>query len=51
MKIDTKKPSKYAYTFIKWIIVAILVGAVGGVVGSLFHICVDYVTETREHNS
>lgn len=50
MKINTKKPKKYLLVFIKWILVSVLVGAVGGIVGSLFHICVDYVTETREHS-
>ena len=37
--------------FIKWIIIAFVVGAVGGVVGSAFHLCVDFVTEIRMHNS
>lgn len=37
--------------FIKWIIIAFIVGAVGGIVGSVFHICVDMVTEIRIKNS
>ena len=49
--IDIKKPTKYIKTFIKWVVVAIFIGAVGGVIGSLFHLSVDYVTETREHNT
>ena len=35
----------YIKTFFKWIVLAAVVGAIGGIVGSLFHISVDYVTE------
>lgn len=38
----------YLVMFLKWIVVASLVGAVGGLVGSIFHIGIDYVTELRE---
>lgn len=48
---DIKKQSKYLFTFAKWIIAAALVGGIGGVIGSLFHICVDFATETRELHS
>lgn len=42
--------SAYLFSFVKWILLATLVGAVGGVIGSVFHICIDYVTELRmEH--
>lgn len=41
----------YTVTFLKWLVVATLVGAVGGAVGSVFHISIDYVSEMREHNS
>ena len=37
----------YALAFLKWIALALLVGVVGGVVGSLFHISLDKVTEMR----
>ena len=37
----------YALAFLKWIVLALLVGVVGGVVGSLFHISLDKVTEMR----
>lgn len=37
-------------TFLKWAALALLVGSVGGVTGSLFHICIDLVTEVREEN-
>ena len=41
---------KEAYTFIKWLLIAALLGGIGGVVGSLFHMAVDIATETREAN-
>ncbi|MBO5453108.1 MAG: chloride channel protein [Clostridia bacterium] len=51
MKVtDFKNTKKYTFVFIKWIIIALVVGAVGGAVGSLFHLCVDFVTEVRVKN-
>lgn len=38
---------QYIKTLAKWLVLAALVGAVGGVIGSGFHECVDYVTELR----
>ncbi|MBQ4544191.1 MAG: chloride channel protein [Oscillospiraceae bacterium] len=40
----------YIKTFLKWIVISVLVGAVGGAVGSLFHKSIDYVTELRQIN-
>ncbi len=37
----------YVKVFAKWTLLAILVGLVGGVVGSLFHEAVDYATNLR----
>ena len=37
----------YAVTLVKWLLVGALIGGVGGVVGSAFHIGVDYATELR----
>ena len=37
----------YAATLVKWIAVGVLIGAVGGVVGSLFHMGVDHAAELR----
>lgn len=46
-----KTISKEALTFIKWLFIAVLLGGIGGVVGSFFHILVDIATETRtEHD-
>ncbi len=35
---------------LKWLVIALVVGVLGGVVGSFFHISVDLVTEFRQHN-
>lgn len=40
----------YAVTLVKWLLVGALIGGVGGVVGSAFHIGVDYATELRAHH-
>ena len=37
----------YAAAMLKWIVVGGLVGGVGGVVGALFHLGVNYATEVR----
>lgn len=41
---------EYIITFLKWIVVSCIIGAVGGVMGSVFHHCVDFVTEFRMHH-
>lgn len=41
----------YVKTFLKWGIIAVIVGLVGGAVGSAFHKSVDFVTEVRTENS
>ncbi|MBQ8836940.1 MAG: chloride channel protein [Clostridia bacterium] len=48
---NLKTISKEAYTFIKWVFIAVLLGGIGGVVGSFFHMSVDFATELRtEHD-
>ncbi len=47
MLIKFKDSFKYAKTLIKWVFFACLVGIIGGVVGSLFHHSIDFVTEFR----
>ena len=40
----------YLATLLKWVAVGVLIGAVGGVIGSLFHMGVDHAAELRaEH--
>lgn len=41
---------KYTVSLFKWLIISIITGALGGLIGSLFHLSVDYVTELREKN-
>lgn len=39
---------QYVKGFIKWTIIALIVGGLGGVLGSVFHECIDYVTHMRD---
>ncbi len=38
---------QYAVSFLKWILLSSLIGGIGGVLGSIFHRSIDYVTELR----
>ncbi|MGI6498670.1 MAG: chloride channel protein [Oscillospiraceae bacterium] len=40
--------ARYLAVFLKWLLIAGLVGGVGGLVGSLFHLSVEYATGFRE---
>lgn len=40
----------YTIAFAKWIFLSLLIGIVGGILGSVFHICIDIVTEKRVEN-
>lgn len=51
MDIKKLEMIKFLKTFIKWSIISGVIGLIGGVVGSLFHICVDSVTQIRMENS
>lgn len=42
-----KKTMQYLKNFFKWIFLASVTGAVGGLVGSAFHISIEYVTGVR----
>ena len=37
--------------FFKWIIIAVIIGVVSGIVGSIFHLSVEFATRTRLENS
>ena len=43
-----KHMNLYARVLIKWIAVGSIIGAIGGVIGSLFHIGVHYATLLRQ---
>ena len=51
LKYGINSSVKYIKSLFKWIFVSILVGFVGGVVGSVFHISIDVVTNLRTENS
>ena len=44
-------PGRYLKRLAKWIVCAVVTGAVCGIVGTAFHFCVDYVTELRGHHN
>lgn len=46
-KTNLKFSWDYLRTFIKWVVVAAVVGGIGGCIGSVFHLAIDYVTELR----
>ncbi len=50
IKENLKNTVKYVVAFVKWVIIAIAVGLTGGILGSLFHLSIDYVTELRQKN-
>lgn len=50
LKNNLSNSFKYFKTFIKWLIIATVIGALGGVIGSVFHISIDYATLMREEN-
>lgn len=37
----------YGKSFVKWLVLSALVGLAGGLVGSIFHLSIDYVTDLR----
>lgn len=50
IRLNFKNSFNYIKTLIKWLIIAGIVGIVGGVVGSIFHESIDAVTHFREGN-
>ena len=44
---NDRSAEEYALTFLKWLIVAGVTGAVGGAVGTLFHTSVEWATQLR----
>lgn len=50
VKTLIKSPIEYIKVLIKWIIISAVVGLFGGVIGSVFHLSIDFATELRLHN-
>lgn len=51
IKKKAKSAWNYIRTFFKWLVISLFVGGVGGFVGALFHLSIDYVTKVRMGNS
>lgn len=51
IKNNFKSIAIYIRTFIKWLICASVLGAAGGVLGSIFHGCIEEVTHLRHENN
>ena len=51
LKNNLTNSFKYLKTLIKWLAISLVVGALGGVIGSIFHISIDYATELREEKA
>lgn len=50
IKLNLKESVKYSAVFLKWAVISIVVGVIGGIVGSVFHKSIDFVTELRIQN-
>jgi len=50
MSFQYKNSFKYAKTLIKWVFFAVLIGILGGIIGSSFHYMIDFVTDLRNLN-
>lgn len=45
-----RRPRAYIATFLKWGFFGLLMGALGGLLGAIFHHALHFVTHLREHN-
>lgn len=50
-KITGKKILLYFWAFIKWLLIAIVTGVIGGIVGGVFNLSVSYATTMRESHA
>lgn len=48
IKENLKASCRYLMVLIKWLVLSTIVGCIGGVIGSTFHLSIDAVTELRE---
>lgn len=47
LSYKSKRVAQYVASFVKWVFIALLTGAVGGAVGGAFRFCIEYVTQVR----
>ncbi len=50
-KENYRKTLQYMKVFIKWLLISAVVGVLGGMLGIIFHKCLDFVTDFRMHNT
>lgn len=50
VKTNVKAVLDYVLAFLKWFVIALVLGIAGGLLGSSFHFCIDFVTELRQDN-
>ena len=50
VKTNVKAVLDYVLAFLKWFVIALVLGITGGLLGSSFHFCIDFVTELRQEN-
>ena len=51
VKRDLLRAWNYVFTLLKWVLIAAITGAVGGLIGAAFHLSVEKVTALRESHS
>ena len=49
--MNLKNILNYGKMFFKWLLIGIIIGGICGILGSAFHLSIDYVTEFRMENS
>ena len=47
IKTNSKTAFNYVLAFVKWFVIALFLGIFGGILGSFFHISIDFVTDFR----
>lgn len=47
---DFRKPQKYAIVFLRWCLLSVIMGTVGGLLGSVFHHALHFVTHVRSEH-
>ena len=50
VKTNVKAVLDYVLAFLKWFVIALVLGIAGGLLGSSFHFSIDFVTELRQDN-